>query len=633
MLGGSRGRAGGSRGTAAGEAPASSGAALGVSSAEGVGRGVEALDRALLVCGLALLWPMLRGNYFAAFAGSAVPSAGSPASPTLAVDILYALIVVLGLAAACLAGAIARLPRRASRAIVPLACLVGSASMAARVVVAGSLGDAPASVPAAPHASHLASLVPGPAAVAVALLVPLAFCCLALAWGCASVRGPYARRASALAPDAALSFLLSFLVTIAATRSGVGALVGALCPLASSLLWLMQARLRDGAAAAAGRADAATGCSEGAGDAVGHAEGGQARPAPARGRVAGSEDLRVLVAIAVFVVAVSVLLGVYNSPVGVFGDEGARRWAVSLGFSALLVACSAAGARRGAGVLMAFGLVAVCVLAGTFMRLMLEGTGASVGRDLLVVARRASWVVLWAAIAGTVARDSDTSAGASAGARTPGVPAGEGRGGVALFRYAAFFVTLHGVARLVVELVRGSAPWLTPSEVPAAADAMSGVVLAALLVVAVSGMVIVGMMVAMRLRDAQRAQVLAAIAASDASAARTGVPAGPAEGGEAADASPAGARGSRPGLPDDADVLAAARHAACCDLARERHLTERETDVLERLSMGHTVPRIAADLCITDNTVRTHAKAVYSKLGCHSKQQLIDIVVDRMRRR
>ncbi len=622
MLGGSRGYVGGSRGAAVGKAPAPDGATLEGPSTEGTGRGAEALDRVLLVCGLALLWPMLRGNYFAAFAGSAVPSAGSPASPTLAVDILYALIVVLGLAAACLAGAIARLPRRASRAIVPLACLAGSASMAARVAVAGSLGDAPSSVPAAPHASHLASIVPGPAAVAVALLVPLAFCCLALAWGCASVRGPYARRASALAPDAALSFLLSFLVTIAATRSGVGALVGALCPLASSLLWLAQARLRDG-----------VGSSEGAGDAVGHSAGGQARPAPARGRVAGSEDLRMLVAIAVFVVAVSVLLGVYNSPVGVFGDEGARRWAVSLGFSALLVACSAAGARRGAGVLMAFGLVAACVLAGTFMRLMLEGTGASVGRDLLVVARRASWVVLWAAIAGTVARDSDTSAGALAGARAPGAPAGEGRGDVALFRYAAFFVTLHGVARLVVELVRGSAPWLTPSEVPAAADAMSGVVLAALLVVAVSGMVIVGMMVAMRLRDAQRAQVLAAIAASDASAPRAGAPAGPAEGGEAADASPAGARGPRPGLPDDADVLAAARHAACCDLARERHLTERETDVLERLSMGHTVPRIAADLCITDNTVRTHAKAVYSKLGCHSKQQLIDIVVDRMRRR
>ncbi len=41
---------------------------------------------------------------------------------------------------------------------------------------------------------------------------------------------------------------------------------------------------------------------------------------------------------------------------------------------------------------------------------------------------------------------------------------------------------------------------------------------------------------------------------------------------------------------------------------------------------GHTRAAIAKKLFISENTARAHAKSIYSKLGVHSKQQLIDYV-------
>lgn len=47
---------------------------------------------------------------------------------------------------------------------------------------------------------------------------------------------------------------------------------------------------------------------------------------------------------------------------------------------------------------------------------------------------------------------------------------------------------------------------------------------------------------------------------------------------------------------------------------------------MERIVRGDTVPRIAGDLDISENTVRTHAKRIYTKLGVHSKQELSDLL-------
>lgn len=55
-------------------------------------------------------------------------------------------------------------------------------------------------------------------------------------------------------------------------------------------------------------------------------------------------------------------------------------------------------------------------------------------------------------------------------------------------------------------------------------------------------------------------------------------------------------------------------------------LSARETEVMEHIARGDTVPRIAAELEVSENTVRTHAKRIYAKLGIHSKQELGDLI-------
>lgn len=59
-------------------------------------------------------------------------------------------------------------------------------------------------------------------------------------------------------------------------------------------------------------------------------------------------------------------------------------------------------------------------------------------------------------------------------------------------------------------------------------------------------------------------------------------------------------------------------------------LTSREAEILALLFKGHSVPVIAADLGVTQNTVRFHCKNLYEKLGVHSKQELIALVERRM---
>lgn len=55
------------------------------------------------------------------------------------------------------------------------------------------------------------------------------------------------------------------------------------------------------------------------------------------------------------------------------------------------------------------------------------------------------------------------------------------------------------------------------------------------------------------------------------------------------------------------------------------HLSEREAEVVDLIVRGNTVPRIAEQLFISENTVRTHTKRIYAKLDVHKKQELIDL--------
>lgn len=56
-------------------------------------------------------------------------------------------------------------------------------------------------------------------------------------------------------------------------------------------------------------------------------------------------------------------------------------------------------------------------------------------------------------------------------------------------------------------------------------------------------------------------------------------------------------------------------------------LTEREVDVLKYLFMGRSRPRIAQELCLSENTVSSHIQHIYRKVGVHSYQELLDCVL------
>ncbi len=63
------------------------------------------------------------------------------------------------------------------------------------------------------------------------------------------------------------------------------------------------------------------------------------------------------------------------------------------------------------------------------------------------------------------------------------------------------------------------------------------------------------------------------------------------------------------------------------DRARVRYrLTARETEIMGLIAGGYTVPRIAEMLVVSENTVRTHSRHIYAKLGVHKKQELRDLL-------
>ena len=64
-----------------------------------------------------------------------------------------------------------------------------------------------------------------------------------------------------------------------------------------------------------------------------------------------------------------------------------------------------------------------------------------------------------------------------------------------------------------------------------------------------------------------------------------------------------------------------------CDVIGAQHgLTPRELEVMKLLCKGRTKSYIAETLYLTENTVRSHAKHLYTKLDVHSKQELMDLV-------
>ena len=55
-------------------------------------------------------------------------------------------------------------------------------------------------------------------------------------------------------------------------------------------------------------------------------------------------------------------------------------------------------------------------------------------------------------------------------------------------------------------------------------------------------------------------------------------------------------------------------------------LSAREAEVAELIARGNTVAHIAELLFVSENTVRTHAKHIYTKLDIHKRQELLDML-------
>ncbi len=89
-----------------------------------------------------------------------------------------------------------------------------------------------------------------------------------------------------------------------------------------------------------------------------------------------------------------------------------------------------------------------------------------------------------------------------------------------------------------------------------------------------------------------------------------------------------GASLGRAAVPERDDA-ATYRDRFSKQMARVREhfgLSARETEVAELIARGNSVARIAEMLVVSENTVRTHSKRIYTKLGIHKRQELIELV-------
>ncbi len=65
----------------------------------------------------------------------------------------------------------------------------------------------------------------------------------------------------------------------------------------------------------------------------------------------------------------------------------------------------------------------------------------------------------------------------------------------------------------------------------------------------------------------------------------------------------------------------------CKDLAVERKLSPRETEVFILLAQGRTRTLIQEELVLAENTVKTHIAHIYTKLGVGNRQDMMDLVL------
>lgn len=68
--------------------------------------------------------------------------------------------------------------------------------------------------------------------------------------------------------------------------------------------------------------------------------------------------------------------------------------------------------------------------------------------------------------------------------------------------------------------------------------------------------------------------------------------------------------------------------STCKALADRYGLTPRETEILELVAQGRSIPYVQETLNIARGTAVTHMSHIYQKMGIHDRQELIDLVLD-----
>lgn len=87
-----------------------------------------------------------------------------------------------------------------------------------------------------------------------------------------------------------------------------------------------------------------------------------------------------------------------------------------------------------------------------------------------------------------------------------------------------------------------------------------------------------------------------------------------------------GWEGVRPAAEAPAHEGVAFPEQRYAEVAEGFALSPRETDVFLLLIRGYSRARIAKELVVTEETVKSHVKGIYQKMGVHTKQDLIDTV-------
>lgn len=77
--------------------------------------------------------------------------------------------------------------------------------------------------------------------------------------------------------------------------------------------------------------------------------------------------------------------------------------------------------------------------------------------------------------------------------------------------------------------------------------------------------------------------------------------------------------------PNESDSISTIEHT-CSMIAGDFHLTEREAEVLLLLARGKTKKEIAEELYVSQNTIKTHQRNLYTKLDVHSLDELRQFV-------